>query len=57
MLLFRVIPNLFRDSVLILSEDGGPLTDNVIFISVQRILFPKHAAVFRSEMLKQVQTD
>jgi len=27
-----------RDPVLILSEDGGPLTDNVVFSSVQRIL-------------------
>ena len=31
-----VIPNLFRDPVLILSEDGGPLTDNLAFCSDQR---------------------
>jgi len=32
-----VIPNLFRDPFLILSEDGGPLTDNVAFSSDQRV--------------------
>jgi len=32
-----VIPNSFRD-LFFFSEDGGPLTDNVIFISDQRIL-------------------
>ena len=32
-----VIPNLFRDPGLILSEDGGPLTDNVAFSSDQRV--------------------
>ena len=52
-----VIPNLFRDSVLILSEDGGPLTDNAVFIGIQRILVPMRTVVLRSEMLKQVQHD
>ena len=33
-----VIPDLIRDLVLILSENGGPLTDNAVFISVQRFL-------------------
>jgi len=32
-----VIPNLFRDPGLILSEDGGPLTDIVAFSSDQRV--------------------
>jgi len=45
-----VIPNLFRDLVLILSAgDGGPLTDNVVFtatsgfflLSAQRFLCPQ----------------
>ncbi|WP_333579765.1 hypothetical protein, partial [Mesotoga prima] len=31
----NVIPNLFRDLVLILSAgDGGPLTDNVVFTAI-----------------------
>ncbi len=45
-----VIPNLVRDPGLILSEDGGPLTDNVAFSSVQRVLLPKRTAVLRYEI-------
>ena len=51
-----VIPNLFRDLLSVFS-DGGPLTDNVIFSSVQQILVPMRTVVLRSEMLKQVQHD
>ncbi len=40
-----VIPNLFRDPVLILSEDGGPLMDNVAFSSDQRVFLLKRIAV------------
>jgi len=40
-----VIPNLFRDPVLILSEDGGALTDNAVFISHQRVFALKRSAV------------
>jgi len=36
------------------SEDGGPLTANAVFISDQRVLDFKRAAVLRIEMLKQV---
>ena len=42
--LFRVIPNLFRDPFLILSEDGGLLTDNVAFSSDQRVFVFKRSA-------------
>ena len=34
-----VIPNLFRDPVLILSEDGGPLTDKLVFPAFSGFLF------------------
>ncbi|PIJ63083.1 hypothetical protein V513_03055 [Mesotoga sp. H07.pep.5.3] len=33
--------------VLILSEDGGPLTDNEAFSSLQRVLVPKRTAVLK----------
>jgi len=39
-----VIPNLFRDPGLILSEDGGPLTDNVAFSSDHRVFVLKRSA-------------
>jgi hypothetical protein len=39
------------------SEDGGPLTDNAVFISDQRVLDFKRTAILRKEMLKQVQHD
>ena len=42
-----VIPNLFRDPVLILSEDGGPLMDNVAFSSDQRVFVLKRPAALR----------
>jgi hypothetical protein len=42
-----VIPNSFRDPGLILSEDGGPLTDNVAFSSDQRVFVLKRAAALR----------
>ena len=42
-----VIPNLFGDPGLILSEDGGPLTDNVAFSSDQRVFVLKRAAALR----------
>ncbi|PIJ63061.1 hypothetical protein V513_02925 [Mesotoga sp. H07.pep.5.3] len=45
-----VIPNLFRDPFLILSEDGGPLTDNVAFSSDQRVFVLKRIAVLRGEI-------
>jgi hypothetical protein len=31
-----VFPGSLRDLVFFFSEDGGPLTDNVVFISVQQ---------------------
>ena len=34
-----------RDPVLIVSVDGGPLTDNVVFNSNQRVLVLKRTAV------------
>ena len=37
--------------------DGGPLTDNVVFISDQRVFALKRTAILRIEMLKQVQHD
>ena len=40
-----VIPNLFGIFVLIPSEDGGPLTDNVVFSSDQRVSVLKRSAV------------
>ncbi|WP_147435077.1 hypothetical protein, partial [Mesotoga sp. HF07.pep.5.2.highcov] len=44
--LFRVIPNLFRDLVLILSTgDGGPLTDNVVFTAISGFSAFKGTAV------------
>jgi len=53
-----VIPNLFRDPVLILSEDGGPLTDNLalcsdqrFFASVQRFLH-RDAETSSDELLR-----
>ena len=39
------------------SEDGGPLMDNAVFISDQRVLALKRTAVLRIEMLNQVQND
>ena len=40
-------PELVSGSTFYLSEDRGPLTDNAVFIGIQRILVPKRTAVFR----------
>jgi len=45
-----VIPNLFRDPFLILSEDGGLLTDNVAFSSDQRVFVLMRSAVSKCEI-------
>ena len=53
----RCHPELVSGSAFYLLGCGGPLTDNTVFISDQRVFALKRAAVLRIEILNQVQND